>query len=98
MTVAFTDRVVFRRYAEIDRTGECVQCGRCSSTCAVAFKTSDTPRKVIRHIQRDDFARAAGSPFLHLCKQCINCTVSCPRRIDVAGVMRSLVKARFLLG
>jgi heterodisulfide reductase subunit C len=96
LTTPFSDPALFRKFAGVHKAGECVQCGRCSSSCAVAFKTPDTPRKVIRYLQWEDVARAAGSPFLYLCKQCIHCTVNCPRGIDVAGIMRDLVIGKFL--
>ncbi len=66
---------------------KCVQCGKCSSGCPVAFETLHTPRKVMRFLQRGWVEEAARSPFLQLCAQCQACTVRCPRGIDVAETM-----------
>jgi len=74
----------------------CVQCGYCSASCEVSFVSEDTPRKVIRFLQRDDLEKAAKSSFLILCKQCQTCSLVCPQGIDVAGIMRRLVHCRFL--
>lgn len=74
----------------------CVQCGQCSSSCGVAFVSAHTPRKVIRFLQWRFWDDAVHSPFLKLCKQCLVCTVRCPQGIDVAGVMRQLVRDYFI--
>ena len=79
-----------------DDISPCVQCGYCSAFCEVSFLSVDTPRKVIRFIKRQRLDKAVNSSFLMLCKQCQTCTVACPHGIDVAGVMRRLVRARFL--
>ncbi len=79
-----------------EETAPCVQCGYCSAYCEVAFLAADTPRKVLRFIQRNDPDRAATSSFLMLCKQCQTCSLTCPQGVDVAGIMRRLVRSRFL--
>ena len=79
-----------------DDISPCVQCGYCSAFCEVSFVSDDTPRKVIRFLQRDDLEKAVKSSFLILCKQCQTCSFACPQGIDVAGVMRRLVRYRFL--
>ncbi len=68
----------------------CVQCGKCSSGCPVAFETRHTPRKVMRFLQRGWVEEAARSPFLELCAQCQACTVRCPRGIEVSEVLLAL--------
>lgn len=68
----------------------CVQCGRCSAGCPVAFETPHTPRKVIRFLQIGDLAGACRSPFLWACAMCRACSVRCPRGVDVAEIMVSL--------
>lgn len=74
----------------------CVQCGCCSAYCAVSFLCGESPRKIMRFLQRDDLPAAAGSSFLKLCKQCQTCTLVCPQGVDVAEAMRVLVRHRFL--
>lgn len=77
---------------------DCVQCGYCSAFCKVSFVSENSPRKVIRFLQRDDLEMAAKSPFLTLCKQCQTCSLICPQGVDVAEIMRRLARYRFLNG
>jgi heterodisulfide reductase subunit C len=77
------------------RVSACVQCGLCSASCGVGFASAHTPRKIIRFLQWELWGEAVHSPFLRLCKQCLTCTVRCPQEIDVAGVMRQLVRHYF---
>jgi heterodisulfide reductase subunit C len=81
-TVSFTDDLAASRV--------CVQCGRCSSGCPVAFESPHTPRKVLRLLQVDRLEAAVQSPFLWVCATCQTCTVRCPRGVDVAGIMIAL--------
>lgn len=74
----------------------CVQCGCCSAFCEVSFLTAESPRRIIRFLQRNDIPNAAGSSFLKLCKQCQTCTMVCPQGVDVAAAIRRLVRHRFL--
>lgn len=76
---------------------KCVQCGKCSSGCPVAFETMHTPRKVMRFLQWGWLEDAGRSPFLELCAQCQACTVRCPRGIQVSEVLlgiRRLARAK----
>jgi len=74
----------------IPKVFSCVQCGRCSSGCPVAFESVHTPRKVIRFLQMGLLEEAGKSPFLWLCAMCQACTVRCPRRVEVAEIMLGL--------
>ncbi len=74
----------------------CVQCGRCTSACVAGFQAGETPRQVIRLLQWNDIEGAVRSGFLNSCKQCVTCTVSCPQGVDVAGLLRMLMRASFL--
>jgi heterodisulfide reductase subunit C len=75
---------------ELSESRFCVQCGRCSSGCPVAFESPHTPRKVLRFLQVGKTEAAARSPFLWFCATCQTCTVRCPRGVDVAGIMLGL--------
>lgn len=74
----------------------CVQCGRCTSACLAGFQSGETPRQVIRHLQWDEIEEAIDGTFLNSCKQCVACTLKCPQGVDVAGVMRMLMRASLL--
>lgn len=68
----------------------CVQCGRCSAGCPVAFESEHTPRKLIRFLQWGWLREASQSPFLWLCALCQTCTVRCPRGVSISEIMLSL--------
>ncbi len=68
----------------------CVQCGRCSAGCPVAFESEHTPRKIIRFLQWGWLKEASQSPFLWLCASCYTYTVRCPRGVDISGIMVAL--------
>ena len=68
----------------------CMQCGTCSGTCpAVAFMPH-SPREIIALIRADARSEVLSSPTLWCCASCYQCTVRCPRGIDIAGLMYGL--------
>lgn len=75
---------------QISESSVCVQCGRCSSGCPVAFESSDTPRKIIRFLQLGEVERACRSPFVWFCAVCQACTVRCPQGVDILEIMLRL--------
>lgn len=68
----------------------CVQCGKCSSGCPVAFESPDTPRKILRFLQLGRIDQARRSPFLWFCAMCQACAVRCPQGVDIPGIMLHL--------
>ncbi len=75
---------------KIPQVSHCVQCGRCSAGCPVAFESEHTPRKIIRFLQWDLLKEACESPFIWLCASCHTCTVRCPRGVEIAEIMLAL--------
>lgn len=73
----------------------CVQCGRCSAGCPVAFESEHTPRNIIRLIQLGLWKEACQSPFIWMCASCYTCTVRCPRGVKIAEVMLHLRRLSF---
>lgn len=71
-------------------SSHCVQCGRCSSGCPVAFESPHTPRRVLRFLQLGQVETACRSPFLWYCAMCQACTVRCPRGVDVSETVLGL--------
>lgn len=76
--------------SDLSTSKACVQCGRCSAGCPVAFETEHTPRNIIRFIQLGLLQEACESPFLWVCATCYTCTVRCPRGVKIAEEMLAL--------
>ena len=69
---------------------QCIQCGTCSSACPVSAYMDLTPRRLIamtRAGARDDVLHSV-SPWA--CTTCYACTVECPKRIPITGIMHAL--------
>ena len=65
----------------------CIQCGTCSGTCPAVEFMDQTPRRLIAMINADlkDDALAINTAWV--CASCFHCTVRCPAKIDIAGMM-----------
>jgi heterodisulfide reductase subunit C len=68
----------------------CVQCGTCSGTCPVADYMDHTPRELIGLIRSDLKEEVLDSNTFWYCASCYHCTVRCPAKIDIAGLMYAL--------
>lgn len=79
----------------LSRSSVCVQCGKCSSGCPVAFESRHTPRKIIRFLQLGQIDTARQSPFLWFCAMCQACAVRCPQGVDIPGMMLELRRQEF---
>lgn len=74
----------------MEKVSQCVQCGRCSAGCPVAFESRHSPRKIIRLLQLEQRGEARRSPFLWLCATCQACSTRCPRGLPVLEIMLAL--------
>jgi len=68
----------------------CIQCGTCSGTCPVAGFMDHTPRRIIAMIRAERKEQVLHSNTYWYCASCYQCTVRCPRRIDIAELMYAL--------
>ncbi|HDI10512.1 MAG TPA: heterodisulfide reductase [Euryarchaeota archaeon] len=67
----------------------CYQCGRCSSACPMTEEMDLLPNQIIRLVQMsDDAVLSSVTPWI--CASCLDCTIRCPRGIDVAKVMEAI--------
>jgi heterodisulfide reductase subunit C len=89
-----TDKPTFRQevsnlmYAgHGDPIDTCIQCGTCAGSCPVADYMDHTPRQLIGMINANLKEEVLASNTFWFCASCYNCTVRCPREIDIAGVM-----------
>jgi len=68
----------------------CIQCGKCTAGCPLAYKMDEAPTAIMRYIQlglRDEAVRANTS---WVCVSCQTCSTRCPQDVDIAGVMDGL--------
>lgn len=68
----------------------CMQCGTCSGSCPAVEFMDHSPRELIALIRADARQEVLSSRTLWCCASCYQCTVRCPRGIDIAGLMYGL--------
>jgi len=68
----------------------CFQCGTCAGACPISDQSDHVPRKVLRLAQLGLEDQVAASNTCWNCASCYNCTVNCPRGIDIARVMEAI--------
>ncbi len=86
---AFRDLVLSLSGQDVSR---CIQCGKCSSGCPIAYEMEHLPNQIIRFIQLNMQEKALHSDTFWLCAVCETCSVRCPESIDIAGIMDALRK------
>lgn len=86
---AFKDLVLSLSGQDVSR---CIQCGKCSSGCPIAYEMEHLPNQILRFIQLNMQQKALSSNTIWLCAVCETCTVRCPESIDIAGIMDALRK------
>lgn len=85
----FKDLVLSLSGQDVSR---CIQCGKCSSGCPIAYEMEHLPNQILRFIQLNMQHKALSSNTIWLCAVCETCTVRCPESIDIAGIMDALRK------
>jgi Fe-S oxidoreductase len=63
----------------------CFQCGTCTSACPLAENTPMRVRRLIREAQFGEI-----DPLVWKCMTCAECNASCPRGVDIVGIVRNL--------
>ena len=73
----------------------CLQCGTCSATCPVASGgfMDNSPRRIIALIRSGFKDQVLKANTYWYCASCYQCTVRCPRGIDIAELMYGLPDA-----
>lgn len=67
----------------------CMQCGTCSASCPNTSQMDLMPRAVMHLAQIGRMDRVLESRTIWTCSSCLQCTVRCPRDIDLARVMEA---------
>ena len=68
----------------------CKQCGICTASCPNIQEMDISPRELMHLIQLGALEEALESKSIWVCSSCLQCSVKCPRGIDIAGVMETL--------
>ncbi|MBI5394324.1 MAG: 4Fe-4S dicluster domain-containing protein [Verrucomicrobia bacterium] len=68
----------------------CMQCGTCSGTCPVSDFMDVRPQRLIRMIDAGLKDQVMATRSFWYCASCYQCTVRCPRGIDIAELMYGL--------
>lgn len=83
----FIDKVVELSGQDIYK---CFQCGTCGGACPMSAQLEIVPRRIVRMIQMGMEDALAEAKTCWTCASCHDCSVSCPRGIDLARVMEAL--------
>jgi len=73
-----------------EKIKECIQCGICSSSCAVSFAMDYTPRQIWELLRSGLLKKALDSHTVWLCSSCYKCAVRCSTGIPFTDVMYGL--------
>ena len=68
----------------------CYQCGRCSAGCPMVWQMDILPNQVFMLLQHGEVQPLLESQTIWTCAACFQCTVRCPKGIDLAAVMEAL--------
>jgi heterodisulfide reductase subunit C2 len=68
----------------------CYQCGNCSSGCPLSQEMDILPSRIIRLAQLGQEQTVLHSGTIWICASCFQCTVRCPKGIDILAVMDTL--------
>lgn len=84
---AFTREVERRSGQDI---ATCYQCGNCTAGCPAGFVYDRQVNQIMRGLQLGLKEQVLSSHSIWFCLGCSMCTLRCPNRIDVAGIMETL--------
>jgi len=92
-SVSFVEEISHLLYASKGNPiNTCIQCGTCSATCPVASGgfMDNSPRRIIALIRAGFKDAVLKANTYWYCASCYQCTVRCPRNIDIAELMYGL--------
>jgi heterodisulfide reductase subunit C len=69
---------------------DCIQCGRCSAGCPVAFKMDLLPHRVVWELSQGNLETLLKATAPWQCVSCFACQNRCPRGVSPAAVMEAL--------
>lgn len=69
---------------------DCYQCGKCSAGCPLTEHMDILPHAIMRWLMFGAEEKVLDANTFWFCSTCLQCSVKCPKGIDVARVMDSL--------
>lgn len=96
MPIKISDKTIDHDFIEkvIEISGQdiykCFQCGTCGGACPMSPQLQVIPRRIMRMVQLGQKDALAETETCWTCASCHNCSVNCPRGIDLARVMEAL--------
>jgi heterodisulfide reductase subunit C len=89
--ISFAEEVANLLYAtEGNPVHTCIQCGTCASSCPAVDFMDHSPREIIALIRTNLKDKVLASNTYWCCASCYQCTVRCPKGIDIAYMMYGL--------
>ena len=85
--LAFTKEVEKRSGQRVDT---CYQCGNCTAGCPAGFVYDRQVNQIMRGVQLGLREQVLSANSIWYCLSCSMCSLRCPNKIDVAGVMETL--------
>jgi heterodisulfide reductase subunit C len=83
----FIDKVIQLSGQDIYK---CFQCGTCGGACPMSPQLEIVPRRIVRMLQMGMEEALSEAKTCWTCASCHDCSVNCPRGIDIARVMEAL--------
>ncbi|MFO8109160.1 MAG: 4Fe-4S dicluster domain-containing protein [Thermoplasmata archaeon] len=68
----------------------CIRCGTCSAGCPFVEEMDELPERVFERIILGDKEGVLERNTMWICAACFQCSVRCPRDIDIAKIMEAV--------
>ncbi len=68
----------------------CIQCGTCSAGCPFVEEMDILPERVFKYIILGQKEKILEHNTMWICAACYQCSVRCPRDIDIAKIMEAV--------
>ena len=80
-----------------EKVRSCIQCGTCTASCPVAFKSELSPREILRMVLIGESGEILRPEVLYYCSACYSCAVRCPmgiRLTELVNLLRDIMVER----
>jgi len=90
MVITEKEKAEMLRQLAATNVSHCIQCGRCSANCPVAWKMDVLPHRMVYALLNGEAATLleANSPWK--CLSCFACAQRCPKGVSPAAIMEAV--------